>query len=118
MDGVRVRIPSHLIRQAIATAPSSFTVYSREPATGTNVNSRTELQTLLESVFSQIGSATVVYDFFGRVLKANEVSETLLRPENLSPTKANALEFLRLVTGRGDAEIRGFRGLTEGEYRR
>jgi type II secretory pathway component PulK len=30
-----------------------FTVYSREPASGTNINSRTELQTLLESVFSQ-----------------------------------------------------------------
>jgi trimethylamine:corrinoid methyltransferase-like protein len=30
VDGVRVRIPSNLVRQALATAPSSFTVYSRE----------------------------------------------------------------------------------------
>ncbi|MEK6575028.1 MAG: trimethylamine methyltransferase family protein [Chloroflexota bacterium] len=30
VEGVRVRIPNHLVRQALATAPSSFTVYSRE----------------------------------------------------------------------------------------
>ncbi len=30
VEGVRVRIPSYLVRKALATAPSSFTVYSRE----------------------------------------------------------------------------------------
>lgn len=38
VDGVRVRIPSHLIRQAIATAPSSFTVYSREGNPDKNID--------------------------------------------------------------------------------
>jgi trimethylamine--corrinoid protein Co-methyltransferase len=37
VDGVRVWIPSHLIRQALATAPSSFTVYSREGNPDKNV---------------------------------------------------------------------------------
>lgn len=30
VEGVRARIPSHLVRRALASAPSSFTVYSRE----------------------------------------------------------------------------------------
>jgi trimethylamine---corrinoid protein Co-methyltransferase len=30
IDGVRVRFPGHLVRQALATAPSSFTIFSRE----------------------------------------------------------------------------------------
>ncbi|MHB0875712.1 MAG: trimethylamine methyltransferase family protein [Anaerolineae bacterium] len=30
VDGARVHIPSHMVRQALATAPRSFTVFSRE----------------------------------------------------------------------------------------
>ncbi len=30
VDGVRVRFPSHLVRQALATAPSTFKVYARD----------------------------------------------------------------------------------------
>jgi len=30
VEGVRVRLPSHLVRSALATAPRSFTVFSRE----------------------------------------------------------------------------------------
>jgi trimethylamine--corrinoid protein Co-methyltransferase len=30
VDGVRARIPGHLVRQALTTAPSTFVVYSRE----------------------------------------------------------------------------------------
>jgi trimethylamine--corrinoid protein Co-methyltransferase len=30
VDGVRVRIPGHLVRRALATAPASFKIYSRE----------------------------------------------------------------------------------------
>jgi trimethylamine--corrinoid protein Co-methyltransferase len=37
VDGVRVRIPSHLVRQALSTAPSSFTVYSREGDPAKNI---------------------------------------------------------------------------------
>lgn len=37
VDGVRARIPSHLVRHALATAPSSFTVYSREGNPGKNI---------------------------------------------------------------------------------
>jgi trimethylamine--corrinoid protein Co-methyltransferase len=37
VDGVRVRFPSHLVRQALATAPASFTVYSREGSREKNI---------------------------------------------------------------------------------
>lgn len=30
VDGLRVRLPSHMVRRALATAPRSFTVFSRE----------------------------------------------------------------------------------------
>jgi signal transduction histidine kinase len=48
----------------------------------------------------------IVYDFFGRVLKANEPALTLLRAENLTPSRANALEFLHRVTGRDESDLR------------
>lgn len=60
---------------------------------------------ILDTVFSQISAATIVYDSFGRVLKANEPAFTLLQPENLVPTRATALEFLRLVTGKDDTQV-------------
>ncbi len=37
LDGARVRIPSYLVWQALASAPSSFTVYSRECNPGKNI---------------------------------------------------------------------------------
>jgi trimethylamine--corrinoid protein Co-methyltransferase len=37
VDGVRVRFPSYLLRRALATAPSSFTVYSREGDPAKNI---------------------------------------------------------------------------------
>ena len=30
VEGVRVRLPTDLVRRALATAPASFTIYSRE----------------------------------------------------------------------------------------
>jgi len=32
IDGVRVRIPAHIIRQALATVPPAFTIWGRDPA--------------------------------------------------------------------------------------
>lgn len=61
---------------------------------------------VLDTVFRQISSATIVYDAFGRVLKANELAFTLLEPENVVPTRAAALDFLRLVTGKDESEVR------------
>lgn len=37
VDGVRARIPSYLVRRALATAPSSFTIYSREGNADKNI---------------------------------------------------------------------------------
>jgi trimethylamine--corrinoid protein Co-methyltransferase len=37
IDGVRVRLPSHLVRQALATAPASFTIWSREGNPAKNI---------------------------------------------------------------------------------
>jgi CHASE2 domain-containing sensor protein len=61
---------------------------------------------VLDTVFSQVSVATIVYDSFGRVLKANEPALALLQPENFVPTRATALEFLRLVTGQNDSQVR------------
>lgn len=61
---------------------------------------------VLEGVLNQIGTAMIVYDFFGRVLKANEPALALLRAENFAPSRATALDFLRVVTGREESQIR------------
>jgi signal transduction histidine kinase len=61
---------------------------------------------MLEAVLSQIGTAMIVYDFWGRVLKANEPALELLRAESFVPARATALDFLRLVTGKDESQIR------------
>jgi CHASE2 domain-containing sensor protein len=61
---------------------------------------------VLDTVFSQISTATIVYDSFGRVLKANELAFTLLQPENFVPTRGTALDFIRLVTGKDESQVR------------
>lgn len=61
---------------------------------------------VLDTVFSQISTATIVYDFFGCVLKANEPAIALLRDEDFALTRGTAVDFLRLVTGKDDAQVR------------
>ncbi|MCX7721530.1 MAG: CHASE2 domain-containing protein [Verrucomicrobiae bacterium] len=61
---------------------------------------------VLDTVFSQISTATVVYDFFGCVLKANEPAIALMREENFAVTRGTAYDFLRLVTCKDDAQVR------------
>jgi len=61
---------------------------------------------VLEAVLSQIGTAMIVYDFWGRVLKVNEPALTLLQTENFAPTRATALEFLGLVTSQDESQVR------------
>jgi CHASE2 domain-containing sensor protein len=61
---------------------------------------------VLEAVLSQIGTAMIVYDFFGRVLKANEPALALLRAENFAAGRGTALEFLKLVTGMEESQVR------------
>jgi CHASE2 domain-containing sensor protein/signal transduction histidine kinase len=61
---------------------------------------------VIESVMSQVGTAMIAYDFFGRVLKANDPAVALLRAENFLPDRATALEFLSLVTGLDAPELK------------
>ena len=61
---------------------------------------------VLESVLSQVGTAMIAYDFFGRVLKVNEPALALLRAESFLPDRATALEFLSLVTGLDEPHLR------------
>jgi CHASE2 domain-containing sensor protein/signal transduction histidine kinase len=97
-------------KRTLAARLKAWFVAEKEDETYQELKSTADLleqyYDILEGVFSQIGAATVIYDFFGRVLKANEESLNLLRPENFSPDRATALEFLRLATGRDDMEVR------------
>ena len=61
---------------------------------------------VLEAVFDQVGTATMVYDCFGRVLKASDQALALLQAESFVPTKGTALELLRLLTGTDDSQAR------------
>jgi CHASE2 domain-containing sensor protein len=60
----------------------------------------------LEAVLNQIGAAMIVYDPWGRVLRVNEPAQALLRAENFVPARATALDFLRVVTGRDEPQVR------------
>lgn len=72
----------------------------------TTADSLEKYHDVLDTVFSQISTATIVYDFFGCVLKANEPAVTLLRDENFVPARGTAVDFLRLVTGKDDSQVR------------
>lgn len=72
----------------------------------TTADSLEKYHDVLDTVFSQISTATIVYDFFGCVLKANEPAVTLLHDENFVPTRGTAVDFLRLVTGKDDPQVR------------
>jgi hypothetical protein len=61
---------------------------------------------VLDTAFSQMTAATIIYDAFGRVLKANDLAFTVLQPENLVPSRATALEFIRQVTGKDESQVR------------
>jgi CHASE2 domain-containing sensor protein len=61
---------------------------------------------VLEAVLGQIGTAMIVYDYFGRVLKANHLATELLRAEGSVPTQVTALAFLELVTGINEPQAR------------
>jgi len=61
---------------------------------------------VLEAVLSQIGTAMIVYDALGRVLKANEPALALLRAEQFAPASATALDFLCRVTGKDKPQVR------------
>ena len=61
---------------------------------------------VLDAVFGQVSAATIVYDPFGRVMKANELAFTLLQREGFVPTRATALDFLSLVIGGDESQVR------------
>jgi len=60
----------------------------------------------VEAVFNQGDTATLVYDPFGRVLKASEKALGLLQPENFAPTKGTAVELLLMLTRKDELEVR------------
>jgi CHASE2 domain-containing sensor protein/signal transduction histidine kinase len=60
----------------------------------------------VEAVFNQGDTATLVYDPFGRVLKASEKALGLLQSENFAPTKGTAVELLLLLTRKDELQVR------------
>lgn len=60
----------------------------------------------VEAVFNQGDTATLVYDPFGRVLKASEKALGLLQSENFAPAKGTAVELLLLLTRKDELEVR------------
>jgi CHASE2 domain-containing sensor protein/signal transduction histidine kinase len=60
----------------------------------------------VEAVFNQGDTATLVYDSFGRVLKASDKALVLLQSENFAPGKGTAVELLLLLTRKDELEVR------------
>lgn len=60
----------------------------------------------VEAVFNQGDTATLVYDSFGRVIKASDKALGLLQSENFAPTKGSAVELLLLLTRKDELEVR------------
>lgn len=61
---------------------------------------------VVETVFNQGDTATLVYDRFGRVLKASDKALALLQSENFAPTKGTALDLLLLLTRKDELQVR------------
>ena len=61
---------------------------------------------LLESVFSGLRTAVILYDVFGRVLQLNEPMRELAKSRGFAPYDMTALDFAVAVSGQETDEIR------------
>ena len=61
---------------------------------------------VVETVFNQGDTATLVYDRFGRVLKASDKALGLLQAENFTPAKGTAVDLLLLLTRKDEVQVR------------
>ncbi len=60
----------------------------------------------LESIFEGVGTATILYDLFGRVVHVNRSMEQFMRTIGLPGFDMTALNFLMAVTGMQQGEAR------------
>lgn len=61
----------------------------------------------LETVFSELGTATILYDLFGRVLMVNRRMVEIMKDAGLAPYEMTALDLAATLTGLPVDEIRG-----------
>ena len=61
---------------------------------------------LMDSVFQTMGTATILYDLFGRVVQVNESMAGLLRQVDLAPFSMSGLDLAARLSGRPLEEIR------------
>ena len=61
---------------------------------------------LLDGVFQSMGTATILYDMFGRVVQINEGMAELLRQADLAPFAMSGLDLAAKLSGRPLEEVR------------
>jgi signal transduction histidine kinase len=62
---------------------------------------------VLETLLGRMTNAVIVYDYFGRMLYANDSVRTLLQAENVNLTRGTtALELLGFLTGQDEPKVR------------
>jgi CHASE2 domain-containing sensor protein/signal transduction histidine kinase len=61
---------------------------------------------IMESVFQTLGTATILYDFFGRVIQINTRMSEMLQQAGLAPYDLSALDLAVRLTGESAETIR------------
>ena len=70
------------------------------------VNALEKRVLIMDSVFQTLGTATVLYDLFGRVIQINERMSDILQKVDIPPYSLSALDLAVRLTGESAQEVR------------
>ena len=70
------------------------------------VNALEKRVLIMDSVFQTLGTATVLYDLFGRVIQINKRMSDILQKADIPPYRLSALDLAVRLTGESAQEVR------------